>query len=113
MKFLIVDDDLIWLELVKLWLKKLCIDCDIIQNGYEAINLLQQNKYDLMITDISMPEMSGVKLIDYSIKHKYNINIAVMSNSENYLKQINTTKHKFLKPMLFEDFKAIIEIISL
>ena len=32
-------------------------------NGDEAISLLEQNKVDLLITDIQMPEMNGIELI--------------------------------------------------
>lgn len=34
-------------------------------NGYNAIQMLKQNSYDLIISDIKMPEMDGIELITY------------------------------------------------
>ncbi len=34
------------------------------QNGKEALRLLALNKYDVVITDISMPQMDGVELME-------------------------------------------------
>jgi two-component system chemotaxis response regulator CheY len=31
-------------------------------NGYEALEILFQDKYDLIVTDINMPKMDGYKL---------------------------------------------------
>ncbi len=39
-------------------------------NGYDAIELIKQNKYDLIILDIKMPEMDGIELITYVREHK-------------------------------------------
>ena len=85
MKILIVDDTVTWAYLVKFWLQKLNIDFDYAENGYKAIAYLQENQYDFMITDISMPEMSGFKLVDYVRKH-FNLIIAVMSNHDEYIR---------------------------
>jgi two-component system response regulator YesN len=39
-------------------------------NGYDAIQLIKQNKYDLIISDIKMPEMDGIELITHVREHK-------------------------------------------
>ncbi len=38
-------------------------------NGYDAVELMKQTKYDLVITDIKMPQMDGLKLIEYTREH--------------------------------------------
>lgn len=43
---------------------------DEASNGNSAIQLLEQNEYDLIISDIKMPEMDGIELITYVKKHK-------------------------------------------
>lgn len=78
MKALIVDDDDIFLTEISFCLSMLGWENDKSSNGYEAIKYLQQERYDLIITDIMMSEMSGVKLIDY-IKTKYTTPILVMT----------------------------------
>ena len=39
-------------------------------NGKEAISLLECNNYDLIITDIKMPEVDGMELVKYIREHK-------------------------------------------
>lgn len=39
-------------------------------NGNSAINLLKQNDYDLIISNINMPEMDGIELISYVKENK-------------------------------------------
>ena len=39
-------------------------------NGTEAISLLEDNNYDLIITDIKMPEVDGIELVEYIRNHK-------------------------------------------
>jgi CheY-like chemotaxis protein len=33
-------------------------------NGLEALNLLKTHRFDLVITDLAMPEMNGLTLLD-------------------------------------------------
>lgn len=49
-------------------------------NGKEAIELLENNSYDLIITDIKMPEVNGIELIEWVRKSNLkNIKIIVLS----------------------------------
>lgn len=43
--------------------------CGEASNGKEAIELMNDRKVDLIITDIKMPEMSGIELIEYTMEH--------------------------------------------
>lgn len=38
-------------------------------NGKEAIELMKDNHFDLIITDIKMPEMNGIELIEYTFNN--------------------------------------------
>ena len=40
--------------------------CGEAANGKEALTLMQETEYDLVITDIKMPNMSGLELIEYT-----------------------------------------------
>jgi CheY-like chemotaxis protein len=37
---------------------------DSAKDGYEALDLLQKNPYDVVLLDIRMPELSGIELAD-------------------------------------------------
>ncbi len=60
---LLVDDSRTVRQLLKLVLAK-HLACDITeaQDGLEAVKLLNSSTYDLVITDINMPNMNGLAL---------------------------------------------------
>jgi two-component system chemotaxis response regulator CheY len=64
-KILIVDDSRTVRQLMKLVLLK-GLKCQITeaQDGREALEILQMESYDLVITDINMPNMDGLSLVN-------------------------------------------------
>lgn len=38
---------------------------DEAQNGFEALRLLPRNAYDLIVTDINMPDINGLELVSF------------------------------------------------
>jgi len=65
-----VDDDEVIRDTGKVQLKILNHSADVAASGEEALKLLKNNRYDLMITDIGMPNMSGWQLAE-RIKGSY------------------------------------------
>jgi two-component system sensor histidine kinase BarA len=61
LKILAVDDNLANLKLICALLGDLFIDVSEAHDGYEAIELLKHNQFDLVFMDIQMPGMSGIK----------------------------------------------------
>lgn len=59
---LIVDDDKFNASLACTILEKWNMACEIASNGKDAIQLIKQNNYSIVITDLNMPEMSGIDL---------------------------------------------------
>ena len=76
---LIIDD----VEEIRISLSKIVEQLGITpmtaSNGVEALNLLQAEKVDLIITDLMMPEMDGLQFIVQSRKLNPRIPIAVIS----------------------------------
>lgn len=64
-KILIADDHQMFIDGVKSLLRreKHLVFCGEVNDGLEAIEFLKQNKVDLLISDISMPNLSGVDLV--------------------------------------------------
>lgn len=62
---LVVDDDRRVCELVCRWLSREGHSCTEAESGEGAVRLLQSESYDLVVTDIMMPGMSGVDLLTY------------------------------------------------
>ncbi|MFC1564004.1 response regulator [candidate division KSB1 bacterium] len=63
-KLLIVDDDK---EVLASFNRALAVDgyeITAVDNGPEALELIRKNKYDVVLTDIIMPEINGVKILE-------------------------------------------------
>ena len=59
-----VDDEKVIRNMGKDLLETLKHSADIAESGEEALSLLRNNQYDLMITDVGMPNMSGWQLAE-------------------------------------------------
>ncbi len=66
LKLLLVEDDKISSDVMKNLLeKKIKCIVDQAENGEEAIKLLQDKEYNLIISDIVMPNMDGWEFLAY------------------------------------------------
>lgn len=62
-QILVVDDNQINLDVTYKYLKHFKIQADMTDNGLDAINMVQDKKYDLVFMDQMMPEMDGVETV--------------------------------------------------
>ena len=63
MKVLIVDDNHDVIETIMDYLTLEGIIADCAYHGESAINLIQQNHYDVIIMDIMMPKLDGIRTV--------------------------------------------------
>ena len=63
-KILIVDDEKIIRESLSYILKKEAYDVEEAENGLAAHEMLLKNSYDLVVTDLEMPGMKGIELLE-------------------------------------------------
>ena len=75
MKFLIVDDFSTMRRIVRGLLKEIgYTNAEEAEDGVVALNMLKNNKFDFVVSDINMPNMSGFDLLaaikkEDSLKH--------------------------------------------
>jgi CheY-like chemotaxis protein len=62
-KILVVEDDDISQFLIKKMLENLSFDVHITSNGIEAIDILANNNFDIILMDIEMPVISGFETV--------------------------------------------------
>ncbi|GEM_PF-3326051 len=60
-RILIVEDNVMNQKLCQSILKKLGFQADVAGNGKEAVEILEQRSYDLILMDAQMPEMDGIE----------------------------------------------------
>ena len=58
-KVLLIEDNKINQLVTKKTLMKLNCNVEIVENGFDALNILESNTFDLILTDINLPEISG------------------------------------------------------
>ncbi|MET0570256.1 MAG: ATP-binding protein [Pedobacter agri] len=61
-RVLLADDNMLNILLASTILKKHKVEFDAAYNGKEAFELFSENVYDIILTDIQMPEMGGIEL---------------------------------------------------
>lgn len=105
-KVLIVDDDSATRGLLSHVLKPYADNFDILtaENGQEAVGIIENNKIDLVITDIKMPVMDGFEFIANLSNNHPEIPIFVMtafgtSEIESKVKSFTSTTRYFDKPL--------------
>lgn len=59
MRVLAIDDDRLQLDVIRKMYARYGVECDCCRNVSELIEALRRNYYDLMLTDIRMPEIDG------------------------------------------------------
>jgi response regulator RpfG family c-di-GMP phosphodiesterase len=78
-KLLIVDDEKHIRDLLELILSDAGYACVKVSNGSEALKILEKENFDMLITDIRMPGISGVDLIKRAMQIRPHIAAIVIS----------------------------------
>jgi len=91
-------------------------DIHVAINGLEALEIFKSEEFDLVITDISMPKMDGIKMSKHIREINTAVPIIVMSaHNEDHIfedvKKYNITKYLF-KPLNLEDFIETLDCIA-
>ena len=76
---LVVDDEPFVLEAVALLLDSFGYDVSACGHPREALNKLQSHKVDIVLTDIKMPEMSGIELLEEIRKFNTEVPVILMT----------------------------------
>ena len=114
MKILIVDDDKLQLEAISFVLKRDGYETVVAHNGYEALEVINKTKVDLIISDIMMPNISGLGLLSLLKQFYFNkipvIVISSLDKAEIILQSISFGAIDFVrKPIDFRELSMRIK----
>ncbi len=57
---LVVEDNEINVEVLRAMLRQLGFECDVAPNGKEALHMVKETAYDIVLMDVNMPVMDGL-----------------------------------------------------
>jgi len=80
-KILVIEDNPMVIKSLEFKLTKDGHDVIIANDGREAMKLLTENEFDLILTDLMLPFVTGNELISYIKKNTPNTPIIVLSTS--------------------------------
>jgi len=109
---LVVDDDVVMRETLVAMVQQLEYDAVPARNGAEAVEKLELQSFDLVMLDLSMPEVDGYQVLDrikgdLAIRNTPVIIISGMSRIENAVECLEKGAADFLpKPVNFSLLKA-------
>lgn len=118
LKILIVEDeDIIRKGLIHAvdWLSLDCVIVGEASDGAEGLKLIEEHKPDLVFTDIKMPLMGGIEMLEKAAKkHKFQSIILTSYSEFEYAKQAISLKvfEYLLKPVDEEKLVKIIEEVK-
>ena len=82
-KILVVDDDVSIISFLQEALPALGYGADYAESGQDAIQLLEDNVYDLILSDIRMPEKNGIDVARAAYKLAPHAPMLFMSGNPN------------------------------
>jgi two-component system response regulator PilR (NtrC family) len=106
-KILIVDDEKTIRESIELVLKEEGYEIEMAANGKEALKIAEQKNFDVIITDLKMPEMDGLQLLTHCRKicpKTFFIIITAHGSLESAIEALRMGAFDYiLKPFDFDD----------
>lgn len=112
---LLVDDDLTLSPLVKEYLEARGMACTLCHNGFDAIELLKKNHFDLCLLDVRMPMKNGFDLAREIVSFKPEIPflfLTAQTDKEDRIKGFEYGAEDYiLKPFSMQELVLRIKVI--
>jgi two-component system response regulator PilR (NtrC family) len=106
-KILIVDDEKPIRDSLKMVLTEEGFAADVAGDGEEALLKIQENNYDVVISDIKMPKLDGMQLLEAASKISPETFFIIMTAYASVKTAIDALRHGafdyLIKPVEFED----------
>ena len=110
MRLLIIEDEIGILEALRKGLKWEGYAVDIVSDGYEAMEYLELNTYDLVVLDINLPGIDGFSILQELRKRNMDTRVIIVSANreiEDRVRGLDLGANDYLvKPFDFQELKA-------
>ncbi|MBI9045517.1 MAG: response regulator transcription factor [Anaerolineaceae bacterium] len=112
-RLLIVDDELNTCMVLKKAFDLIGYHVDAVQSGEQALEMLKQKTYDLMLLDLRMPGISGVQVMKYVNEQHLDIQVIIMTahaTLESAISAVKAGAYDYLiKPQKISEIQMVVE----
>jgi DNA-binding NtrC family response regulator len=112
-RILIVDDDHAMRLALAESLESCGYDISAAENGSEALNLFNKRKFDLVVTDMKMPEMSGIEVLQGVKKMSPDVPVILITAYGTVNTAVEAMKEGaaefIMKPFSLDDLEALVK----
>ncbi len=92
-KILVVDDEQSMTQFLSIVLRKENFQVTAVSNGRDALERVKAENFDVVITDIKMPGMDGIQLLNHSKKHDPSLPVVIMTAYASQQSAIDAVNH--------------------
>lgn len=92
-KILVCDDDPALMGLLERRLKKMGIEPDAASDGRQAKSFVDENHYDVIVTDIYMPEATGLEVMQHAKQKDPEVQVVIITSSATLENAIDALNH--------------------
>jgi two-component system response regulator PilR (NtrC family) len=111
-RVLVVDDEPDILELLELTLLRMGLEVERANNVREALHRLDNNSYNLCLTDMRMPDGEGLDVVRHITEHNLDVPVAVITahgNLDNAVAALKAGAFDYLaKPVALDQLRAVV-----
>ena len=110
---LVIDDDISTLDLMSFQLKEENFDVLVADNGQKGLNLVAENDFDIILTDLHLPDFDGLEIVKRCKERAPDTEIIMVTGYGSTEKAIEATKagafYYIEKPIEFDELFVLIQ----
>ncbi|AEH45661.1 two component, sigma54 specific, transcriptional regulator, Fis family [Thermodesulfatator indicus DSM 15286] len=110
---LVVEDNQIEADLLAEFLQQKGFEVDVAYNGAEGINRIGEIFYDVVITDLAMPKIGGLEVLEYIVEHSPETICIILTGQGSIKSAVEAIKkgaYEYLtKPVAFDELSLTLE----
>jgi PAS domain S-box-containing protein len=119
LRILVAEDNLVNQRVIDRMLTRLNYEADLVENGQEVLDALDEQAYDLILMDLHMPEMDGLEATEHIMEHLpaerrphiVALTAGVLDETRNHCLEIGM--NDFLgKPVRIGDLVPVLETVA-
>ena len=117
LNILVADDEKHYMELFERLLQKSGLNVSLAKNGKEAVNLLNRKFFDIVLTDLNMPEKDGFEVLNAAKEANPDTHVIIITGYatlESAIKAVKMGAYDYItKPFTVEELALLIKNVCI